>query len=71
MVWLANPPGEGGQTYYGQTTQWTTLYHWIAILDYDEMNDTIFVADGWKSGWYSIDEFSVYGITKIAYIDHN
>lgn len=67
MFWLNN-----GGKYTGKSgTNWTSKYHWIAIIDYRSENgvDKICVADYRGITWVDIDEFSQNGVTNIVYIN--
>ena len=63
-----------GGTYYGKSgIQWTSQYHWIAIIDYKNENgtDKICVADWHGINWVDIDEFSSNGVAEIVYVNEN
>lgn len=68
MVWININDNSG--VYYGKSgTKWTSLYHWVPILDYKVENgeEKILIADWRGAGWYSINEFQ-YGLSEIVLI---
>lgn len=68
LYWLNND----GKTYYGKSgTQWTSKYHWVAVIDYKEENGTgkICVADYRGITWVDIDEFKANGVRRMVYIN--
>ncbi len=67
MVWLNN-----GGTYYGKSgIKWTSLYHWVAIIDSRIENgvEQMCVADWRGISWVGIDEFSTYGVNRMAFVN--
>ena len=67
MVWLNN-----GGTYYGKSgIKWTSLYHWVAIIDIKEENGVkqMCVADWRGISWVGIDEFSTHGVTHMVFVN--
>lgn len=67
MVWLNN-----GGTYYGKSgIKWTSLYHWVAIIDIREVDGIkqMCVADWRGISWVGIDEFSTYGVTHMVFVN--
>lgn len=69
-LWLCGRNTSGASTVViGQSGQmWTNEIHWIAILAYDEEYDQICIGDGYKSGWYDINEFESVPYTALFYI---
>lgn len=64
-IWLNN-----GGTYYGKSgMRWTSLYHWVAIVDYRVVNghEEIMVLDYRGADWYPIDEYQ-YGVETMRLI---
>ena len=67
IIWLNN-----GGTYIGKSgTQWTSVYHWVAVIDYKHENgtDKICIADWRGITWVDIDEFKANGITYTVYVN--
>ena len=65
-IWINN----NESTYLGKSLEeWTTLYHWVAIIDYRVKDgvEQIVIADARGADWYDIDEF-ILGIDNMALI---
>lgn len=70
MLWLKRTDGNS-TTYIGKSgTQWTSKFHWIAVIDYkkEKEQDKICVADWRGITWVDIDEFAVYGVQYSVYV---
>lgn len=66
LIWINN----NSSTYYGKSgTKWTSLYHWLAIIDYDSENDKMCIADWRGVTWVGIDEFETHGITHFILVN--
>jgi len=68
MIWL----NHNRSTYYGKSgTRWTSLYHWVAIIDYKYENgvEKMAVADWRGITWVGLDEFTTHGITHMLFVN--
>ena len=66
LIWINN----NSSTYYGKSgTKWTSLYHWLAIIDYDANSDKMCIADWRGITWVGIDEFETHGITHFVLVN--
>lgn len=68
MIWLNN----NSSTYYGKSgTKWTSLYHWVAIIDhrYSNGKEQMAVADWRGITWVGLDEFTTHGIKHMIFVN--
>lgn len=68
LLWLNNNKSD----YYGKSgTKWTSLYHWVAVIDHKYENNIfkICIADWRGITWVDIDEFSTYGVTNMVFVN--
>ena len=68
LLWINN----NESTYYGKSgTKWTSLYHWIAVIDhkYEDNVLKICIADWRGITWVTIDEFSTHGVTYMVFVN--
>lgn len=68
MIWL----NHNNSTYYGKSgVRWTSLYHWVAIIDYKYENgvEKMAVADWRGITWVGLDEFTTHGITHMVFVN--
>lgn len=68
MIWINN----NESNYYGKSgTLWTTLYHWIAIIDYKQENgvEKMCIADWNGIRWVELDEFTTHGVNHLIFVN--
>lgn len=68
MIWL----NHNNSTYYGKSgVKWTTLYHWVSIIDYKYENgvEKMAVADWRGITWVGLDEFTTHGIKHMIFVN--
>lgn len=68
IIWINN----NETTYYGKSgTKWTSLYHWVSIIDYKYENgvEKMAVADWRGITWVGLDEFTTHGIKHMVFVN--
>ncbi len=68
MIWI----NHNNSTYYGKSgTKWTSLYHWVAIIDYKYEGgvEKMAVADWRGITWVGVDEFTTHGIRHMIFVN--
>lgn len=68
LLWL----NHNSSTYRGKSgTVWTSLYHWVAVIDYayEEDGFKICIADWRGITWVDISEFSTWGVTYMVFVN--
>lgn len=68
IIWINN----NQRAYYGKSgMKWTSLYHWLAIIDYRNNNgvEEMCIADWRGITWVGLDEFETHGVYYMVFVN--